>query len=86
MPCEEVSSKMNRMILLNVIKERNFNSVTTLRGSRRLLAQTLARDSYKFKCTQLIEQTLPNVNDPFDLIKSMRQNHQHGSQYVGTMG
>ena len=59
---------MNRMILLNAINERNFNSVTTLRGSRRLLAQTFARDSHKFKLTWLIDQTSPNINDPFDLI------------------
>ena len=58
---------MNRMISLNAINERNFNAVMTLRGSRRLLAQTFASDSHKFKLTRLIEQT-PNINDPFDHI------------------
>ena len=38
--------------------------VILLRGSRRLLAQTFAKASHKFKLPQSIEQTSPN--DPFD--------------------
>ena len=48
---------------LNAIDERTFNVVTTLRGSRRLLAQTFAGDSHKFELKWLIEQTSPNIND-----------------------
>ena len=41
-------------------RNRLKEGVISLRGSVRLLAQTFARDSHKFR---LIEQTLPN--DPF---------------------